>query len=104
MKIIINPIQKNLNVAYKNNCNKISKLQQILKFKKVNCIRLEHAKEQIKILSARNKRIKEEIKISQMYFNTESMIKIVNNFKKAQNKFIKAQKEAKKKYEDLRLK
>ena len=32
MKIIINPVQKELNVEYKNNCKDISSFQQILKF------------------------------------------------------------------------
>lgn len=98
--VVINPIQKKLNVEYKNNCNKISEYQNLLKNKFFNYEQKLILKSQIKTLAARNKRIKGEIRISQMYFNTKSMIKIVNNFKKAQNKVIKAQKEAKKEYEE----
>lgn len=81
MKIVINPVQKKLNVEYKNNCKNISNFQQILKFKKVNCIQLEYVKKQIKILSIRNKEIKKQIKESQFFFNSTEMCNIVRKFK-----------------------
>lgn len=86
MKIIINPVQKELNVEYKNNCKDISSFQQILKFKKVNCFQLEYAKKQIKILSARNKEIKKQIKESQSFFNSTEMYNAVKKFKLLQKK------------------
>lgn len=86
MKIIINPVQKELNIEYKNNCKDISSFQQILKFKKVNCIQLEYAKKQIKILSARNKEIKKQIKESQSFFNSREMYNAVKKFKLLQKK------------------
>lgn len=109
MTIIINPIQKKLNTEYKNNCNKISEYQNLLTNNKdFDYEQKLVLRYQIKRLSVINKRIKKEIKISQTYFNTESMIKIINNFQKAQKKVIKAQEEARKKYEEnselLRLK
>lgn len=101
MEIVINPIQKKLNVEYKNNCNKISEYQNLLTNNKdFDYEQKLILKNKIKTLSVRNKRIKGEIKISQMYFNTKSMIKIINSFKKAQKKVIKAQKEAQKEYEE----
>lgn len=101
MEIVINPIQKKLNVEYKNNCNKISVYQDLLTNNKDFDYKQKLAlRKQIKKLSIRNKRIKGEIRISQMYFNTKSMIKVINSFKKAQEKVFKAQKEAYKEYEE----
>lgn len=81
MKIVINPVQKKLNVEYKNNCKDISNFQQILKLKKINCIQLEYIKKQIKILSVRNKEIKKQIKESQFFFNTTEMNNIARKFR-----------------------
>lgn len=86
MKIIMNPIQKELSVEYKINCKDISNFQRILKLKKVNYIQLEYTKKQIKVLSARNKEIKKQIKESQFFFNSTEMYNAVKKFKLLQKK------------------
>lgn len=86
MNIVINPIQKELSVEYKANCKDISSFQLILKIKKVNCELLKYAKEQIKILSARNKEIKKQIKESQFFFNSTEMYNAGKKFKLLQKK------------------
>lgn len=86
MNIVINPVQKELSVEYKVNCKDISSFQQILKFKKVNYELLKYVKEQIKILSARNKEIKKQIKESQFFFNSTEMHNTVRKFKLLQKK------------------
>lgn len=101
MSVVVNPVQKKLNIEYKNNCNKISEYQNLLTNNKdFDYEQKLILRKQIEKLSIRNKKIKGEIRISQKYFNTEPMIKIINNFKKAQKKVFKAQKEAYKEYEE----